>query len=199
MRLTANHLFWTISLALLGAAVFFTVSITSFKRELNLSGKILEIRSGQEAQVAKIIDGDEVSVIMDNQQVLVRILGIFSFDSSVNDPLYQNIGKSSYTFLKNTILDKKVTLVFQEFKKDPNNRILAYVHVGGVDVGHEMLSKGLSLVFMKYPFSRQDDYLAIEKIARQSKSGLWGDPIVTQRSLQLKNQWRITGKEIEPK
>jgi len=197
MRLTTDHLFWTVSLALLGASIFFTVSITMFKKELNLSGKILEIRSGQEAWVAKILDGDEVSVIMDDEQVVVRILGVFSFDPNVNDPLYQNIGKSSYTFLKNKILKKTVTLVFQEFKKDPNNRILAYLHLGGVDVGKEMLAKGLSLVFVKYPFSRLDEYLEIEKLAKQSKAGLWGDPSVTKRSLQLKNQWHIKGKEIE--
>jgi endonuclease YncB( thermonuclease family) len=194
MRLTTDHLFWTISLALLGAAIFFTVSITSFKKELNLSGKILEIRSGQEAMAVKIIDGDEISVMINSQQVVVRILGIFSFDPTVNDPLYQNIGKSSYTFLKNTVLNKNVTLVFQEFKKDSNNRILAYVHMGKADVGKEMLSKGLTLVYIKYPFYRLNEYLETEKIAKQSKTGLWGDPNVAKRSIQLKNQWRINGE-----
>ena len=78
MRLTSNHLFWVISLVLFCLSIFFTYSITSFKKELNLSGKSLLIQSGQEALVAKIIDGDEVSVLIDDQQVVVRILGIGS-------------------------------------------------------------------------------------------------------------------------
>ncbi len=63
MRISTDHLFWPIALMLLGASLFFTASVTSFKKELNLSATTLEINSGQEAMVVKIIDGDEVSVV----------------------------------------------------------------------------------------------------------------------------------------
>ncbi|MBW1898120.1 MAG: thermonuclease family protein [Deltaproteobacteria bacterium] len=195
MRISTDHLFWPIALMLLGASLFFTASVTSFKKELNLSATTLEINSGQEARVVKIIDGDEVSVVTKNQQMVVRILGIFSFDPTVNDPGYQNIAQSAFSYLKNELLDRKIKIVFDEFKKDSSNRLLAYLQKENLDIGKEMISKGLTLVYIKYPFSRLDEYIAVEESAIVAKTGLWRDPDIAWRSIQLKNKWHMEAEK----
>ena len=36
-----------------------------------------------------------------------------------------------------------------------------------------MIEKGLARAYPKYPFSRSEEYLAVEEVAKNAKKGLW--------------------------
>ncbi len=188
MRVSTNSIYWIVVVALFSAASFFTMKNIIFKQGLHsVNGARFE--SGKKVIVERILDSDEISVKSGETRYTVRILGVKSFESTANDTVVQAIGKMAFNHLGVSIGGNEVELVFDEFKKDPEGRILAYVHRSGVDVGLDLVQRGYTLVFTKYPFSRMKDYLAAEQEARSMKMGLWADPAVTERSLRLKALW----------
>lgn len=189
MRFSFNSFFWIFSILFFALSLFFTVNVFLFKNRLNISAKGLEVTSGQKVLVIKVIDGDEASVKFDNKQFVVRIQGISSFNPTINDPYVQNVTQSALTYLEKTILNREVTLVFEKFLQDDQNRLIAYLHLENRDVGLDMVDNGLTLVYTKYPFSRMAEYLRHENGAMAAKQGLWGNPVVANRSIQLKQIW----------
>jgi len=47
----------------------------------------------------------------------------------------------------------------------------------------------LTLVYLRYPFSREEDYLAVQKKARGDHVGLWGAAEASQRAEALSASW----------
>jgi hypothetical protein len=43
----------------------------------------------------------------------------------------------------------------------------------GVDIGAKMIQDGCALAYLKYPCSRSEQYLALEKEAREAGRGMW--------------------------
>lgn len=194
LRINSNVFIWLITGVFLGVSIYFTLEVNHFKNKLNRSSKNLSFSSGVQVEVAKVIDGDEISVSYGKKQFVVRILGIKSFNPNVNDPKIQNIAYASLQFLNKELAKQKIELKFKKFMQDSRNRVLAYVEKNGKDIGLQMVQKGLSLVFTRYPFSRMTSYLSVEKVAIRNKTGLWGITAVAKRSKDLKKVW---AKELE--
>lgn len=190
MKISFNTILWTLFGVFLGAALYFTISVEMFKSRLNNSSENINFSSGQKVTVSKIIDGDEISVKMNNSQFVVRILGISSYEPAVNDPVMENIARDAMRYLEKEILNNEIELVFEKFQKDKDNRVLSYVYYKGADVGLYMIGNGLSIVYTRYPFPRIDEYLQSEKKAIRTKRGLWGVPSAAKRSIMLKNLWK---------
>lgn len=179
----------------LGLSLFFTFNVISFKNKLNVSSKDLKIDSGQKVTVVRIIDGDEISVKLDNNQFIVRLLGISSFNPTINDPSIQNVAQNALIYLEKNLLNKEVTVVFDNFVKDEENRLISYLAQNGRDIGLDMVDSGYTLVYTKYKFSRMHEYLKHENAAMLAKQGLWGNPVITQRSIQLKKIWEQSKRD----
>ncbi len=190
MRISFNYVLWTLFGFFLCAALYFTVSVEKFKGRLNTSSESISFASGQKATVIKIIDGDEISVKFNNSQFVVRILGISSYEPAVNDPVMENVARDTIRYLERELLNSEVELVFENFQKDKDNRVLSYVYHNKKDVGLFMIENGLSIVFTRYVFPRIDEYLAAERKAVRGKAGLWGVPAAAKRSMMLKNLWK---------
>jgi endonuclease YncB( thermonuclease family) len=178
-----------------GLSLFFTVKVAAFKKELSRSSLDVTVNSGDEVLVTHIIDGDEISVKTASQQFIVRILGIYAYDPTANDPAAQNAARSAFDYLRKHLLHHKITIVFDEFKKDSKNRVLAYVHRSDRDLGMEMVEMGHVLVYTLHPFSRQKDYLLSEAKARRDGVGVWSGSVLSNRSLLLKNMWENESRE----
>jgi endonuclease YncB( thermonuclease family) len=189
MRITLNQILLFVVALLAMASCYFTFRVVVFKRSLNSGAKAFTLMSGQEAQVVKIIDGDEISVRVGNEQITVRMLGLYSYDPTMADPQVQPSARATLLFLEKALQDQKVELVFDELKYDSHKRLLAYVHKDGQDTGLIMISKGLSLAYTKYPFSRLHPYVLAEQKAREEKQGLWSDSQMALRSSQLRILW----------
>lgn len=189
IRNLLNSLTIIIGIFLFSASTYFTWKVVNFKKELNHPVKDSEISSGMEGKVVKVIDGDEISLKLNNNQFIIRILGIKSFNPTVNDPNFQNIGKLALYYLQEKLINKEIKVVFEKFKLDKKKRLLAYIHFNDLDIGKEMVSKGYSLVYTRFAFSRMKSYISKEKVARLKKIGLWSIPKVAKRSLRLKKIW----------
>ena len=189
MKITLNGVLTAIAVFFFCASLFFTVKIVSFKKNLAPGAGAAAIKTGQTAVVSNIIDGDEVAVRVGGDDLVVRLLGIYSYDTTISDPVVQPMARMSYLYLDQTLRNRKVEIVFDELKFDSRKRMLAYLHKDGTDIGLEMIGKGLSLAYTKYPFSRMSPYLLAEEKARREKTGLWADGKLAVRSLQLRELW----------
>jgi micrococcal nuclease len=170
-------------------SLYFTISIILFQTEIKKSESDFTVNSGDTAKVTRIIDGDELAVQVKDMKFVVRILGISSFDAMADDPATQNIGKSAFNYLKSQLENNNIILVFDEFKKDNKNRLLSYIYLNNKDIGNELISNGLVLLYNKFDFSRIKEYSATEDSAKKEKIGLWSDEDLKRRSLLLKEVW----------
>ncbi|MGK0288821.1 MAG: micrococcal nuclease [bacterium] len=189
MRISSNSLFWVALFFIFGFSAFFTTKVFLFKSGLYHFSEDLVIFSGQEIKIQKIIDGDEVSATFGKKKFVVRLLGVKSYEAKVNDTVLQNVAKLSFSYLEKNLLNKNVTISFDKLKQDSSKRILAYLYVGERDIGAELIQKGLTLVYNRYPFLREKEYQNLENISRQKKNGLWSIEKATFRSLELKKLW----------
>lgn len=196
MRPTLEHALALVVLGLLGASTFFTAEVCTFKRSLDTSASAGTLTNGQKGTVTTVIDGDEVVVDVDGQSVRVRILGTSSYDPKVSDPVAVPFAQAAVRRLE-TLTGQSVELVFDELKYDARKRLLTYVHQGELDVGADMVSKGLVLTYTKFPFSRMGAYLLAEESAREAKAGLWADERLAERSRQLRRVWESERRQGE--
>jgi endonuclease YncB( thermonuclease family) len=196
MRPTLDHALAVVVLSLFVASAFFTARVCSFKHSLNPGLSAGPITSGQQGVISKVIDGDEVVVDLSGETVRVRILGTSSYDPKLSDPLAAPFGEQAVRFLA-ALVGKPVELVFDELKYDSRKRLLAYVQSGELDVGADMVSKGLVLTYTKFPFSRMGAYVVAEEAARENKAGLWADERLAERSRQLRRLWESQRRKGE--
>ena len=73
---------------------------------------------------------------------------------------------------------------------DRHGRTLAHLFVGEVDVGLDLVQKGLALTYFVYPFPSMSLYAAEQAHAHGDRRGLWSDAAVAQRAALLERQWR---------
>ena len=172
-----------------GLAIFFTVEVLLFKKDLNSGGASLVIESGETVKIIRIIDGDEVQAQCNDQRFVVRLLGIKSYDPSVNDPNLQNFARLALYFLEETLLNQEVLVYYDNYKFDSKGRLLAYIEYNNKDVGLEMVSMGYSLVYDRFEFSRMEGYKAVEAETITEREGLWAVPKLRVRSMELKKIW----------
>lgn len=197
IKFHSGYIYWLVLLAFSLSALFFTINIVDLKEELGKNQAGDAIPTGKSGIVTKILDGDEIIITQGKNSFRIRILGIKSFDPSVNDILIQNIARQAYQFLQKSILGKNIELEFDTPLFDKNKRILAYVNYQNQDIGKRMIASGLSLVYIRYPFSRMHAYAEAEHLARIRKRGLWNIPRLVKRSLSLKVIWEMEKEKKE--
>lgn len=184
--------FWLVVSCLLICTLYFTISVEMRRFQWDERDPELTVESGEVVQVIQVIDGDEVSVKRGDDVFVVRLLGTKCFSSKVNEPGISQIGAACEAALERLTADKQATVEFEEFKKDKAKRVLAYLRVGETDVGERLIRDGLSLTYTRYPFSREDRYLAAESAARTRARGIWGEPRATERAKALKIEWKTS-------
>lgn len=189
MRAILHHAFTVLALLLAGCSLFFTARVFAFRRSLHSRPAAETLRSGQTVMVQRILDGDELSVLVGKEPVTVRILGVSAPDPTMNDPVMQPAGRQTLLHLENRLPGRPVELVFDEHKLDARKRLLSYVHADGRDLGLDLIERGLAIVYSKYPFSRLGAYALAEDAARRARRGLWADAAAAQRAEQLKALW----------
>jgi len=74
--------------------------------------------------------------------------------------------------------------------KDDRGRTLATFFSGDQDVGLQMVSEGLVLVYTVYPFPAMTLYLNAQEQARTANRGLWADKDTRARAEGLMREWQ---------
>lgn len=120
-------------------------------------------------KVIGISDGDTLTVLVDRQQIKVRLAEI---DAPEKAQAFGNKSKQSLSdlcFNKTAKLDDK--------GKDRYGRTLARVHCNGIDANAEQVRRGMAWVYDRYVTDR--GLYSIQDEAKAAKRGLWAssDPM----------------------
>ena len=137
------------------------------------------------ARVVKVVDGDTIHVQIDGKNETVRLIGIDT--PEVVDPrkLVQCFGREASEKTKQLLSDREVVLVDDQSQgnRDKYNRLLRYVFVDDVNVNETLLLEGYAHEYTyRLPYVYQSKFTQAERIARETKKGLWADdacPVAT--------------------
>ena len=119
-----------------------------------------------EGKVIKIADGDTLTILVDKQQLKIRL-------SDIDTPKReQPFGTKAKQALSNLVFGKQPRVV--EVTIDRYERIVGRVYVDGIDVNRELVATGFAWVYRRY--SNDAELQELESGAKQKGLGLWADP-----------------------
>lgn len=117
-------------------------------------------------QVVSVADGDTLTVLVDHQQVRVRLAEIDAPERK------QAFGNRSRQSLRELCYGRAAQV--QDNGRDRYGRTIGYVTCAGIDTNAEQVRRGMAWVYDRY--ARPDSPMyALQDQARTSKSGLWVD------------------------
>lgn len=116
-------------------------------------------------RVISIADGDTLTVLVDRQQVKVRLVEIDAPEKA------QAFGNRSKQSLSDMCFDKEAQI--QDKGKDRYGRTLGRVFCGGMDANAEQVGQGMAWVYDKYVTDHS--LYRLQDEARAAKRGLWVD------------------------
>lgn len=131
--------------------------------------------------VTRTIDGDTIEVLIDGNTEKIRLIGIDT-PESVHPDQSKNVpeGKIASEFTKSKLEGKQVAIELDVEERDRYGRLLAYVWIDNVMFNKTLLSEGLAQVSTYPPNVKYvDDFLALEKQARENSVGLWSQQVAT--------------------
>lgn len=154
-----------ILIALTAAIILAGASLSEFKSSKSdapATEKVLAIR---------VIDGDTIEIEGGER---VRYLGIDTPETTGPRKLLQCFGREASERNKELVEGKYVRLEKDISDKDKYNRLLRYVYVDDKFVNLELVKDGFAHTLTIPPDVKyQDQLLAGEREARESKRGLW--------------------------
>lgn len=119
-------------------------------------------------KVLRIIDGDTFELFSGEK---VRIVGI-------NAPeIKDKYGDESKKYLLSLIQNKYVILENDSISKDKDvyGRLLRYVYLDNEDINKKMIRDGFAVAYLKYSFTKNDEYERAEQLAKNENIGVWSD------------------------
>ena len=128
-------------------------------------------------QVIRIIDGDTVEILYEDQITSVQLVGVNAPETTANpNQPPEPYGEQATAFLQEFLLDKSIYLRFDISKRDKYNRLLGYVYRAsdGIFVNLEIIREGYGRVDTRYPFKHEEMFMSYESHAKAAKKGLWG-------------------------
>ena len=185
-----------LSILLMGFSVYFFLGAEEYRRYLQRK-RPLEFSNNEQVVVEKIIDGDELKV-RDPQgnTTVMRLVGIRTFSPQSHIFQFPNYGDQAIKWMNKRTKGKKAQVRIGKPHIDGKGRLLGSLMIYndltgkyGDDIALELLFKGLTLVYTKYPFAYEEVYNRAEAHARANHKGLWGNAEATRLALSLKQMW----------
>jgi micrococcal nuclease len=149
-----------IFLALLGAAALAAEASTASAGGVTLRGT-----------VSRVVDGDTVDVrLTTGRTERVRLIGIDTPERGDCDAAKATDYERSLAQGRATVLQGDPT----QAKRDRYGRLLAYVWIGGRDLGYQQIARGLAKVYVyDRPFQRLAAYQQAERTGKTRSDGIW--------------------------
>src|SRR5262249_33242048 len=116
-----------------------------------------------DGKVVRIVDGDTITVLVDGQQIRVRLNSIDAPEKG------QDYAQRSRQALADLVFGTEVRV--ETHGKDRYGRIIGDVHVGSTLVNEVLVREGWAWNFVKY--SKTPKLAQLEREARAAKRGLW--------------------------
>ena len=117
-------------------------------------------------QVVAIADGDTLTLLVDRQQLKIRLAEIDTPERG------QPYGSRAKEALSQLTFGKRARVVAAG--RDRYGRTVGRVYVGNTDVNAELVRRRAAWVYRKY--AKEPTLFALEAEARKAKRGLWGLP-----------------------
>ncbi|GAB7022172.1 thermonuclease family protein [Salidesulfovibrio brasiliensis] len=122
----------------------------------------------QEAFLERVIDGDSIRLVMNDQNVEIRLIGI-------DAPEYrQEWSKAAKRFVVDFLTGRHIEVRFDKQRRDRYGRTLAYVYADTAMLNEALVRNGLALAYPIPPNLRHKVTLArAEAEARKARAGFW--------------------------
>lgn len=148
-----------------------SISTTSLSDEVKSSSKVQSLPPRGPFRIIQVIDGD--TIILDNGET-VRLIGVDAPEIHHSEIPVQRFGEEAAKFLKQFAEGFECTLEYEPNDiRDQYGRLLAYVFVRGDLANAEIIRQGYAYTYTRFPFSRQAEFIALERKARENQYGLW--------------------------
>lgn len=150
----------------------------------------VEIASGETVKFVRANRGHELVLEKNGIEATVRLVGIYTFASSINEKSDISVyAKSSKDWVQKELGGKRVTLVLERKEPDRRGRYLGFIELGGEDINRKMIRVGHAVLYTEFPFSREVEYTTADTDARKSVRGMWGGTASIKRLGALRRTW----------
>ncbi len=129
--------------------------------------------------VLKVVDGDTIDINIPDgnyKTTRIRLWGVDTPETKHPQLKVMHFGPEAAEFTEKLCFEKQVTVYLD---KDNNTRckygrLLAYVQLPDSSFLNEvLLSEGFAYTDTRFKHSRLEEYIQLEKTAREEKKGLW--------------------------
>ncbi|MBU6238254.1 MAG: thermonuclease family protein [Planctomycetes bacterium] len=118
-------------------------------------------------KVVGVADGDTIRVLVDRQEVAVRLEGIDAPETK------QSFGSQSKQALSQMVFGRMVAVRYST--EDRAGRIVGMVMMNGEDINAKMIEDGWAWHYREY--GEDPRFADLERKAKLAKRGIWIDPI----------------------
>jgi endonuclease YncB( thermonuclease family) len=139
---------------------------------------VVGISLAETGVVEEVTDGDTLRVQLGTTTATVRLIGIDAPERSHPFIGREFFGNEAASYLSTLCLGKTVRMEKGKEESDRYDRLLRYVFLPPPDgrlLNLEMLRAGMARAYVRYPFSRREEFLAAESLARKEGKGVWKD------------------------
>ena len=132
----------------------------------------------------RVVDGDTIIIEMNGKQERVRLIGVDTPETKHPKKPVERFGKEASDFTTRMVEGKKVTLEYDQEKRDKYGRLLAYVYLeDGTSLNAEIIKQGYGFAYTRFPFKYLEAFRQYEDDARSNGKGLWGDKYFYKKKL----------------
>lgn len=143
---------------------------------------VLEAQPGL-AKVVRAVDGDTLDVELGGQNETVRLIGIDTPETHDPRKPVQCFGEAAAAHARELMEGRNVRLEADptNSNRDKYNRLLRYVYLpDGQLVNAQLISDGYAFAYVVFPYTRLNEFRALEAQAQQANRGLWAGCNVDQ-------------------
>lgn len=169
-RISKRHTLMGTLLSLAIAAIYFVANPQGAKQ-------LQAVTSPGTAFVTKAVDGDTLDVSIDGQPEIIRLIGADTPETHDPRKAVQCFGQAAAAHTKSLAEGKRVRLEAdpQDSNRDKYHRLLRYVYLpDGTLLNAELIKDGYAFAYTIFPFTKLDQFRALEVEARTANRGLWG-------------------------
>lgn len=124
-------------------------------------------------KVVRVIDGDTVEL---EKLGRVRLIGIDTPESVDPRRPIQVFAQEAASYTREHLLGEVVELEYDQTRTDRYGRALAYLRTeDGSLFNANIVRDGYAFAYVKYPFKYMEDFVRLQRQARENERGLWAE------------------------
>lgn len=141
-------------------------------------------------KVVRVVDGDTIIIDYKGKEERLRLIGVDTPESVHPDKSKNSeLGEKASKFTKDKLEGQKVKVEFDVQERDHYGRLLAYVYLNDVMFNKTLVKEGYAQVATYPPNVKYtDDFIALQKIARNDNKGLWAVGMLTKDEIKKQSQ-----------